>query len=219
MNPIISNISKSIEIWEKEGKLIFLGDPYHGANSLQFLERIYNNILPNKFVDVVFLEGVPYNDGLNWATLTSNSLLLVNIAKQFSNNIYGLETTYTDPVKNKTEFYNIRCTKCLDIWPEIIKEHRSNRLNIVLVGTSHLVPIKENGVIVKSIDNDFYNTYTFSVVDLEESMEKKKLENMTPENAVKHYIKHGITYRPQGGSKSVRVLIDPWPEIPIFDVD
>ena len=49
-------------------KLILLGDPEHGVSSLELIKNFYK-LKKFKLIENIFLENIPYNNGLNYKLL------------------------------------------------------------------------------------------------------------------------------------------------------
>ena len=204
--------------------IILLGDSSHGDTSSELLAERYANT--GYIVDTLFMEGVPHSNGINWASAPLNILktaekIRVESARVFASNIYGLETSETDPdlpVADKLEFAeNYRNTVCFPVWREIIDEHMDfeGGLNVAVVGAAHLSTVREkNGIIppLQSAFNSPDGASAFAVAMIDESIEIDKIEDYGPIEKTKYYAAHGLHYIPHDGSTSIPMILNPWPE-------
>lgn len=213
--------------------IILLGDSSHGDTSAELLANRYYFTPALGKIDTLFLEGIPYNNGVNWgsaplASLTASEKKRLQTAREFSLNIYGLETEKTAPSNlsnaNKLKFAEERRnTACFPIWSQIIDDHMDfeGGLNVALIGAAHLSTVNEKKGIVPPLQTSFRppdGAAAFAVAMIDESLEIDRIEDYTPIQKTKYYAVHGLNYIPTDGITSIPLILNPWPD-PTSDDD
>ena len=135
-------LNGTIATWADKD-IVLLGDPGHGADSIQMLIEYQADNQDFK-IHTLFMETLEYANGRDY-TLIGDGVLpfgrqdTILRLIEFCDVIIGLETEETTEVG-----FNQRCGACLPIWSDIIKRHIvPGNINIACVGTAHLVRVNE----------------------------------------------------------------------------
>lgn len=151
-------------------KLVVLGDSGHGntsAETLVLLCRMQEKLGRPIRIGTIYMEGFYHSqsDGVDESRVPPHNMGLLNDLKGICAKVVGLETEQTAPsfvhnapTSQQTENFlnNERCTVANRDWAEVLKQRPySGLVDVVCVGTAHLVSVREDNKVVPSVQEHF----------------------------------------------------------------